>query len=288
MSDDDQQAFESIKAIEVFLATTGLEKTDPALSAAYKTLIAQLKWVGLIYLSEEEVEDLFKNNIGEVFSMEDFDLWEKFRSYLVAVVFVHANRDVFKEKIKNILNKCQVALTSQRLNNGAAPTAENWIKDYVSAVGIGSVDSAKFNSYFLDGKNINGLKPEEKERMRTFFKFYERLKLSTFSVVGVEETIPVPIDDKGTMGVIRDGKVERDTPLSPEMQKILAVAKEVVHGIPATQAVPETNQSRTNAVKPSIAEDAKIADLKHTAAKYRPGSLQRKAVEAEIKKLSKK
>jgi hypothetical protein len=285
--DDAEEAFGSIKLIQDFLAARKLETANPALFAAYNDLITQLKWVAMIHLKEDDVANLFKNDLVDTFSMEYFDLWEKFRSYLVGEVIAHEDRDVFKEKIKNVLNKCQTRLTADKLANGNAPTIENWIKDYTASVGLGPVDSVKMQNYFSTSANIKKLKRVENERVAAFFKFYEKLKLSSFTLAGVEESVPVPIDDKGTMGHIREGKIERDAPLPQEVQKILAV----VEGTAEKEATPVSaaaNNKKAAAVPPNAEEEGKMAELRQVAAKYPPHSLQRKAVDAEIKKLSKK
>jgi hypothetical protein len=281
--DDAKGAFNSIKIIENFLVSQQLEKSNPEFFAAYKRLIVRLKWVALIYLREEEVEDLFKNNLAETFAMEYFDLWEKFRTYLIGEVFIHTERDVFKEKIKNILNKCQTFLTSQKLENGSAPTVENWVKDYTAAVGLGSVDSVKMQNYFLTGVNIKKLSSAENERVASFFKFYEKLKLSSLTVAGVEESIPVPIDDKGTIGLIREGRIERIAPLPPDVEKILDVVEGVERKKPPLSSPIIANEAVIAGI--SATQEKQIAEMKQAAAKYPSGSLERKAVEEEIRKI---
>jgi hypothetical protein len=281
ISDDQDRAFESIGILKEYLKRQGAEKTNPELFIAYNNLITELKWVALPMLKEDDVIDLFSKDIAATFQMEDFDLWMKLKTVLIAVVGDYQERDKFKERIRSALNKSQAMLSSIKLDNGDSPTVGNWIRSYTASVGLNPVESVKLQGYFLNDSNVKKLKPEEKERVKGFFQFYERLKLSSLTVAGIEEVVPIPIDDDGTMGYIRNGKIERDAPLPPEVQRIF----DAVIGV---KKAPQESQEVIPKKEPEKIDDGRLAELKKMADSFPVQSLQRKAVEAEIKKISKK
>jgi hypothetical protein len=284
----EKRANRGVKIISDFIVEQGYAKSNPELFAAYNKLIAKLRWVALLFCNEDQIAELFKKNLSEMLEIEDYDLWNKFAAVLVGKIIVYEKRDEYKERIKSILNKNQELITADHLANGLAPTTENWIKDYTTIVGLGQVESIKMQNYFLNSESFKKLKPNEKEGMKKFFQFYERLKLSSLTVAGLEETMELPIDENGAIGYIRDGKIEKDTPLPPDIQRILDAVIGFDFAEPES-AVAQGNiidlQNNNAVPKISPADENKILELKQAAEQYAPGTLQRKAVEGEIRKL---
>jgi hypothetical protein len=279
----EKRAARGVKIIKNFLAGQHYEAANPELYAAYNKLIAKLKWVALLFYNEDEIADLFRNNLAEMLEIEGYDLEEKFKVVLLAKLIVYEERDKYKEKIRSILNKSQVLLTSKKLTNNEVPTAENWIKAYVAEMGLSPAESLKFQNFFLTNASVIVLPRAEAEKLKFFFSFYERLKLSSLTVAGVEEEIAFPLDEVN-IGYIRDGKIEKEGTLSPEDQRIF----DAIVGVETVKAAEQVrvSSSKISQVRKSSPSDEKlIAELKETVVKYPFGSLERKAVEAEIKKL---
>ena len=161
---------------------------------------------------------------------------------------------------------------------------ENWIKNYTAKVGMGMVDSVKFNEYFSKEKEINSLNEKEKEAMKMLLGFYEKLKLSSLTTLGIEDIVLV--DTPEFKGQIRDGRLEKQTKLDANSNKLL----NIIMG-------PETENGDTRSVnKPTAIKGAggnqeeysEIDKLQQEIDKYPEGSIERKALEEELAKLDKK
>lgn len=265
-----ESCLKMIGEIDVFIDENSLESVEPALFARLNRLIVRLKWVAMNIFNREEVFDLFSSHLQEAFSMGEYlDLSDKFRSFLLGVT-LHEERDEIKSNIKNILNRSQAQLTSKKLASGQSPTVENWLKLYISSLGIGIVDKLKLNQFYLNDLNFRNLSDPEKEKVKKFFAFYEKLKLSSLTVEGIEEPVPVATPD--FEGWIHDGIVERTNYLRDKNDRLNNQA----------QAPVEASPSIGN-INPQA---SRIEELKILLQQYPEGSLERKAISEEIDKMN--
>ncbi|MFA6551102.1 MAG: hypothetical protein WCV41_01025 [Patescibacteria group bacterium] len=319
--DEIKEAHELYHQLGDFIEQNGYKENDPELYKKYLRLIAKLKWVALPIFNPEKVLGMFESHFADLPDLTNFNLWQKLKSVLLSVAFIE-DRDELKNKIKNILNKQQAYLTGGRIKQNITPTVENWIKDYVSAVGNTPADTAKQNQYFINSEAIKNLSAEEKERVRNFFQFYEKLKWSSADIQGIEETIPVIADD--FKGFIKDGvMVKIDPERRKRSQLFQKIAQEVLSQTYKEksnikeQILRDNGQNVTSALKvnsevqsyqESLSEDQKmnnlqnniakqsdivlpaenneLMQLKALATKYPVGSLERRAVEEEIRKIT--
>lgn len=259
------------------LRTLGAATGQPA--KELQEVLAVLRWIALPLLSQKEVMETFRLHLAAAFSIPEFQLWEKTRAALTAVAFVE-ERDEMKQEIRDSLVQSQVSLTAKKLLNGEVPTVGNWIREYVSSVGNGRVDAIQQNQFFTKNKNVQVLAPALRERVRQFFLFWERLKLSSQRLEGFEETIPVQDGDRH--GFIRDGKITYSTPAEEkEIEQLSRIAEKVTT---AAYGTPQLNtEDKDEVEKDGDSED--IQQLKTLAAQYPEGSLERRAIEEEINKL---
>lgn len=141
------------------------------------------------------------------------------------------------------------------------PTVGNWVKDYNSVLGTGVIDKLKRTQYLTNGKNIKNLNEKEKKKIRILLDLYERLKLSSLTLEGLEEDIPV--DEENMKGIIKRGVFE---PYKETKEDKLFWGK----------------------IKSSEEGEKKIGldELREMTNKYPTGSLERKVIEEEIEKLS--
>lgn len=317
--DEIKEAHELYHQLGDFIQQNGYKENNPELYKKYLHLIAKLKWVALPMFNPEKVLGMFELYFTDLPDLTNFNLWQKLKSVLLSIAFIE-DRDELKNKIKNILNKQQAYLTGEKIRQNITPTVENWIKDYVSAVGNTPADTAKQNQYFINSEAIKNLSAEEKERVRNFFQFYEKLKWSSADIQGIEETIPVITDD--FKGFIKDGvMVKIDPETRKRSQLFQKIAQEVLSQTYKgksnikEQSLRGKEQNVTSALKvnsevksyqESLAEEKKLDNLqtniarqsetvspaennelmqlKALAAKYPAGSLERRAVEEEINK----
>lgn len=238
----------------------------PEFFIEYKKIIVKLRWVGLPIMTEEMVINIFKNHFVEMFTIPDYKVWEKLLPILQWIKPLE-NRDVFKKNIREALLMNKQRITSKKLIVGREekePTITNWFLDYNRAVGALKVNSLARAQYLISGVNIKNLSAEEKERVKTLFDLYEKLKISSLTLEGYEEDIPV--DDKGQEGNIRGGVFEPLPKLTVQQKLVWEIAQEVV--------------------REREARESNIKEMQNSINNYAVGSLERKAIEEEIKRMN--
>ena len=197
------------------------------------------------------------------------------------------------------------------------------MRDYNSKLGIDIPDSLKRNQYFVDLQKIKELTNIDSFNLRTMFDFYESLKLSSISPEGFEEDVPINID--GVSYIFKQGKLEPliDDGLLAKIKK--SIFSDETTSEPATRIVSSnqdvfdelnepnivtpvfsSNNENKNITKPTplvvpqsaFAEPTKpqmtseqqkqITELTNLANGYAEGSLERRVIEDEIKKIEQK
>lgn len=213
--DRGEDAFWFGQILENLLKENPALTTDPDLVSKYENLIILTKWEALNFLSEKEIIDLFLENFKESLETPDYDAWTKLSAKLVSML-VYEERDALKKNIVDALMRNQQQITDKEImleEKGVAPTVANWMKEYVRFMGTGPLDKLKQAEYFSDNKNMAALDVPTREKMMKLFNFYERIRLSSLTLGGVEETIPVPEGEwEEREGVIRNGRFEPDDP----------------------------------------------------------------------------
>lgn len=288
------EAKESINNINILIEKKGYKQENKEFLKKYEAFIVQLRWITLPILKKSEVLDLFSHYFKEIFKIEDFNLEEKFRSFLLGVI-THEERDLIKAEIKSALNKVHSPITFKQLSGNLPPTIENWLKIYTSNLGLDIVDGIKLRQFYIDNKDFNTLSEEEKSRIRILYNFYEKLKFSSLSVAGVEENIPVVTPE--FKGYIRKGKLEKDTPMDKRTEEIFKIVSNIIdvfdkksikqnYSEDSKQSVHKYQDGsiEERAIKEEIERENKIDELAGMAGRFPVGSLERKAIEEELKK----
>ena len=262
--DEVHEASKLITSLEqVFNQAKDFKDKNYYLYVEYKKIIIRLKWQILPMLTDDEVMDLFRNHFSQIYKMPDYDFGQKLKAFLLGFI-VFQDRDNFKKDLRQALLNNQEKLTGKKIiinNQEKIPTVGNWILEYNSNLGSGEVDNIKRIRYFTNSKNIKNLDEKEKARVKTLLDLYERLKLSSFTLEGLEEDIPV--DEPGHIGIIRNGVFEPFREENIDYQPVKVQAATVVKS----------------------GQENNLEELKQMAAGYPAGSLERKAVEEEIDKL---
>jgi len=262
--DEVHEASKLITSLEqVFNQAKDFKDKNYYLYVEYKKIIIRLKWQILPMLTDDEVMDLFRNHFSQIYKMPDYDFGQKLKAFLLGFI-VFQDRDNFKKDLRQALLNNQEKLTGKKIiinNQEKIPTVGNWILEYNSNLGSGEVDNIKRIRYFTNSKNIKNLDEKEKARVKTLLDLYERLKLSSFTLEGLEEDIPV--DEPGHIGIIRNGVFEPFREENIDYQPVKVQATTVVKS----------------------GQENNLEELKQLAAGYPAGSFERKAVEEEIDKL---
>jgi len=287
--DEFNTAKELINNIKDLIKKKNYIKHNKELYNKYRKIIIKLKWVAFPLLGRKEVLELFNNHFQRALEMENFDLQGKFKHFLIGII-MHEDRDKFKSKVKHILERSKAIITSKKLSNNQPPTIENWIKSYTSELGIGIVEALKLHQYFIHNRDFKNLSDNEKKKLKKFFEFYERLKLSSLTAAGIEEIIPINTPE--FKGQIREGRLEKEEKrLDIKTKKIMELAKQAIENIENLNEIAEhykISNLEKKAIKEEIKEEKRIEELESLASQYPENSLERKAIEEEINKIKNK
>lgn len=282
-SDDAKKAFELFSLLEKAVAKhkNEIEKFKE-IDDFYQKTIIKLKFIALPLLYNADVEDLVKNYFTWQFRIPYYDFLKKFNNKLINIE-VFEERDNLKENLKNALLNSELVITSKF----SIKKMNEWLRDYVSKLGIKIVDNLKRTQYLTNLKNTKELNDYDYQKLKLLFDFYEKLKLSSVTPQGFEEDMPIVIDDK--FYIFKQGV------LNPIGEK--ATKTRIITGPPKTQSekkIDELKQEEKQyaeggleekALEEEIGKEKEIENLQYMADKYPKGSLERKAVRDEIDKI---
>lgn len=252
-TDDSKKAFELYNLIEKALIR---HKDEMAVKKEsfdfYNKAVIKAKFIALPLLDDKEVVELIKNYFTSQFGIEFYDVLKKLKSKFLSIE-LYEDRDKLKENLKRTLLENKEIITSR----SSIKMIGEWLRNYNVKLGTGVVENIKKSQYLIDLKKIKELNDEDREKLKILFDFYEKLKLSSFTPQGFEEDIPIVIDDK--FYIFKQGELE-------------AIGK-------------KAKKARTVSVPPKTQKEREIEELNKMAIQYAVGSLERKVVEEEIKKL---
>ncbi len=239
-----------------------LEKSNNLLFQEYKKMILKLKWVCLDIYSEEEILELIKNNFIYIYRVnDDYDIWHHIRIKLLQQLDFDKRND-FKLRIRQALKDNNQTLT----DSGEIKSVRDWINEYAKNVGESIVPKLKQLDFFQKNHNIQMLNDKDKNKVKKLLNFYERLKISSKSLLGVEEGVPVP-EEESPHTHIRDGQI-----IAPvKDDKLSMLIKQVL--------------TQRSSLGMNNKEEKKIDELQKMVSQYPAGSLERKAIEEEINRL---
>lgn len=222
----------------------------PEIIKFYKKTIIKAKFVALPLLDNQIILDLIKNHFTWQFRIDNYNIIEKLKNKLNNII-VYEDRDKFKNEIKNILLNSNLIIT----NKATKKTIREWLNDYNSQVGLDPANSVKKTKYFIKLKENKDLDEYARKKMNILLEFYEKLKLSSLSPEGFEEDVPIVIDNK--FYVFKQGRLE---------------------------PIGEQKVNRKLDI-PKTEEEKQIDNLQNLLQKYPEGSLERRVVEEEIKRI---
>lgn len=256
-----REAYLYLKELEEFLGAERIREIDPGLYERYSRLLIKLKFLSLNFFDDwEEIVNLIKNNFEIIYEIKNYDLWKKIKINLLSLGNL-AERDKIKEELKKTLLSCDKIILDkkkyERYINFPFSVAD-WLKDYNSILGIKEVDNLKRVQYLTNGEYIKKLDEADKNKLKILFDFYENLKASSNTSRGFESDIPMVIEGKHV--IFTGGRAEE---IKPDLINLIKSVK-----------IPRENNN-------------KLAELRAMVGQYPAGSLERKAIEEEMRKISK-
>ncbi len=277
---------------QVFARNPELKREALELYSRYQTYLMRAKFVCLFELEENEVLELMEKYLVLVLDNPFYNIYEKLRMRLRSFDSLAA-RDEFKNKIRESLLKNHSKITPEKIMVGTImqePTVANWLKDYYSKLGIDRVDALAFNQYLVNAENTKNLEESDREKLKTLFTLFEKLKISSSEAGGLEENFVAILPDK-SVSLISGG---RPTPIDANLQRLIEeiVAKAGFSAQDDDLFLDNgpTDSQQINADVPATAADLPVSPLSVLSAAlddYSPSSLEYKAIKQEIERLRK-
>lgn len=235
---------------------------DKELILQDKTLInfyILLQFLIIPSLSINEIVELFKNNLGIGLKNDELDIAERVRKKLILVDL--SDRDNLKNEFKSalIVNKEKIIREIPISAEKKLATVGDWVKDFIANIYSKDKTVLSQAEYFYKQNYYLSLPENEKLIIKKLFSLYKYLSTSSFLPDGFEDDILMRTEDGKLITTKRGQVVVLYDPAKAAKEKKL----------------PENNTKNT-ITNPT--------DLQTLAAQYPAGSLERKAIEDEIRR----
>ena len=244
--------------------------------------------------ADEELDDkdkrnnllaVFNSNLSDILNIDAHDEMYQFLND-TAVDCLVADQ-TFGAKAAAGLAANQTTILNQNLvlNNKVVPgTAANWLKDFFRINGSGWFDALALTTYLSDSSNVKKLNQVDKNVLNRFFKLYRNLQ---FFPQGFDQSDP----DKWQ--VLPEAELE-ETPNIPTAVGMSTQAEENLANSPAVNELQQLAEQYEPGSLERLAIEEELRrqenendepdDLAELAEQYPVGSLEREAIEEEIRK----
>jgi len=244
----------------------------------YKKVIIKCRFIAMPILDEVDVIGLFKNYFTWHFRILNYDIQENFNSKLISIN-LYEDRDKLKEEVKKALIENNEVIT----NEAEIKNVKDWIKEYNSKLGLGLVDSLKKREFYVSLSKYKNLDENDIEKLKVLFDFYESLKYSSLSPKGHEEDVPIVID--GVFYVYKKGELEPVGEKTKKERIVVESSDKLENNNSLSPGVKKSVDSISSVKKTNTARLPRTDELRAMAEKYPAGSLERKAIEDEIRRI---
>lgn len=229
-----------------------------------------LRFLIIPFLSTREIADLLTEHLTAGLMIEEIDLDERIRKKLIFSDL--SDRDNCKNALKKALLENEEIITDETEVSGKKiKTTADWLKDYLSQVGLKKAGSLERAKYFSEKNYVFNLNEDDKKILRKIIDLYKFLNTSSLTPEGFEDDLILKDKDNRVL-TTNKGKI---VVLYDPKKNIKPAATNFSADKPVIKVPGENNYNGAN----------DMAELKNLAAGYPAGSLERKAVEEEIKKL---
>ncbi|PIT93509.1 hypothetical protein COU00_03995 [Candidatus Falkowbacteria bacterium CG10_big_fil_rev_8_21_14_0_10_43_11] len=262
------------------------------------------RYDALIDKKEERqiLTEIFSNGLVDVFKGGTADALTHLNGGLL---YQMATVKDWKEESSRILYSNQEKLTRKDFildGKPARPTVSNWLKDFIKQYGAAMPDNLTIVRYLSSAKNTAILNEEEKKLVKKLLTLYRNLAFFPNSMPNNTgegwEIIPVEEEEKLKVKSYQvkepDGQESIKGQVLRDEQRKITPAFEVNSEVQSyRQSLAEDQKIeslRNNIARQPAAvlpvENDELKQLRALAAQYPAGSLERRAVEEEIKKIS--
>jgi hypothetical protein len=229
-----------------------------------------LQFLIIPYLEINEIAELLKKDISIALNDNNFDLFAVVKRRLIYVDI--SERDECKKELKSALIDNGVIITQTVVSSsgGKLNTVNDWIKDFISSVnqkGSNSLAQAQYyqRPYYLKLSEI------EKNKLRRLFQLYRYLSLSSLTPDGFEDDMLFQTKDGQLVTSNKSKIVVLYDPRGKDM-----MSSRTHRNYPEVVIKKKSRENETT---------KKLVEIEEIAAQFPAGSLERKAIEEEMKKL---
>ncbi|MDO8667756.1 MAG: hypothetical protein Q7K35_01505 [bacterium] len=236
-----------------------------------------LEFLIIPFFSTKEIAGLLKEKLSAGLMIEDINLIERITKKLIEIDL--GDRDNFKKELKNALINSQEQITKgvTAEQNKKIVSVADWIKDYVSQVKGGSKINLSEAQYFYQKPYFVNLNEVEKNLLKKLFALYKFLDTSSLTPEGFEDDLLIE-DGQGRLITTNKGKIV----VLYDPKKIV---KKLVVKAPENKIIKNVVEEQRPAPPVKSEAENNVVELKQLAAKYPPGSFERKAIEEEMEKM---
>jgi hypothetical protein len=260
---------------------------------------------------KEDSVELFKHSLISVLNSEEVpdDFLSEYNLVLAQYLSEENGRE-FRKKLENALLANQEELTSKEFyleGKKASPTVGNWIKHFIKEQGSEEFDNLALSEFLSNSRNAAGLVEKEKRLVGKILTLYRNLKFfpNPFKDLPIDEWEIIPSSWKKVSAEESGREEERGT----EKEKEAAGRREDKEeqgsenekenidskGDKSGQAKDKEfvenkkRESKQREVKGEHSQrshpETRLEKLKRIKENYEEGSLERKAIESEIREL---
>lgn len=260
---------------------------------------------------KEDSLELFRFYLKELLEMAGGELNDEDKEILRElnwdIIILFDEDPDFQKSLENALYKNKQKLTFKKFtleDKPVRPTIENWIKHFIKSQGTDMFDNMVISKFLSSSENVKRLDNKEVALVRLLLRLYRNLKFFPDSMEGEEpekwEIIPLGAERK------RVADQEGQT-ISPSKAPATSPAQDKNRKIPSESAMkPKETKKKTEEYIPrgseversprpkkgggpdvsDVSEESKrLKKLKKIKNNYPEGSLERKAIESEIREL---
>jgi len=271
---------------------------------------------------KQDAESLFKESLVSTLSIEEQDFLSQFNTTLLKLIVDDSafKKSIEQELYKNqeILTSNSLMIEGEQEKG----TVENWLKNFIAQNGSDSFSNIVLAKYLTASDGAKSLSPAERNLVKKLLKLYRNLVFFPDSMkdIPLEDWELFPIDRDHVEEVIHPEKLNtpnampvmeatKETPEEDLGEAIKEVVSTTVSEVPEISVVSVPAAPVGNIVPPAEFDEAteaakkileelengnkkimpkeespEIKSLRALAEKYEVGSLERRAIEAEIKK----
>lgn len=229
-------------------------------------------------LKPEEIKaslvTFFEDGLDDLLNLPHGDILQTINEELITVL---SDSETHKKDLENCLLSVKLTIGTENIlleDKEVPPTAANWLKEFFSVAGADSFDTLSIAKYIISSANAKKLSEDDQTKLRRFLTLYHNIHFfpTPFSAIPVEQWEIVP--------GARTGSEETAKAPAPLLKKA-PVEKQPKWSVPQ----PTAAQQIKDTTKPGP-KSAELIELEKMRDQYAVGSLERAAIEEEIKHLT--